>query len=308
MNQIESIKKVDEFPNELINITKNLETTDSDSRKAQINTCTAPNKCNKKDEKERIKQPTPLRLQEHFRRRRMNEYRERARALKHDHYVIRENKTMAIKVKNSIKIPAERMLLVEVEPFEVCNDFMMVTPNEKYLNHEKLEVLDGSYYHTHGGYVLVQNRSSEDFTLSANLKIGEGRILDKSQLPKAMDDEAVDALETVEFKAMCVTAELNNKEKSRAEFRVEIEKYPKRLKDMLRKYEEMFLEPNELDFETLNIKDLDLMEREDKPDTLPQVHRRVRSKEDEDAIRSYVEAGMLSGFTKKPKVNTRQHF
>ena len=50
------------------------------------------------------------------------------------------------------------------------------------------------------------------------------------------------------------------------------------------KQEDMFLEPNPMDFETLNISDLELAEQDNIPLSLAQPPRRVYSKEDEKAI------------------------
>ena len=64
------------------------------------------------------------------------------------------------------------------------------------------------------------------------------------------------------------------------------------------KFEEMFLDANPLEFETLDIEALHLPERDDIPDKLPPPHEGVYSKENEEAIALYVELGLLSGFFK----------
>ena len=163
-----------EFTSNSINKIVDTETSDLNSRKAQFeNTQTSiatqsVQAHREKDEavKSEKERPPPLRLQENYKKRKLYEYKERAQALKNnEHFVIRENKPAVIKIKNSVKIPAEKMMLVEVEPFQNIKEFIMVTPNEKFLHHKELEVLDGSYYHTCGGYVLVQNRSENEVVI-----------------------------------------------------------------------------------------------------------------------------------------------
>ena len=61
----------------------------------------------------------------------------------------------------------------------------------------------------------------------------------------------------------------------------------------------MFLEQNKMEWETLNLPDLELAEKANIPENLPPPHRRTYSKEDEDAIRAYIESGLLSGFLRK---------
>ena len=204
---------------------------------------------------------------------------------------IKAQKSLPFGLEKSVTVKPHESQVVKMKPIKETEEkFYILEPSEIFENHEQFEVLDGSFYPKHGGYMIVRNTTNEIKRLDKNTVIGQGYEFELEDLPFMTDTR-------IEIMAMTPKSE-SVKEQSRKRFLERIKDLDPDLQKVLIKYTHMFLEANPMEFETLNIKDLRLPEKDDIPDSLPPPHRRVYSKEDEDAIATYLEAGLLSGFLK----------
>ena len=240
----------------------------------------------------------PQRVEQLYRQRRIAHMLERIKGIKQESRktarIIGDRKTKFFtKIAHSIE--PHQSKIINVTTVTKNNNFQMIEPCEAYLEHKEFEVLDGSYHESNGGYMIIRNTTSSRKTMKKGTYIGDGYQVELEDLP-FMSLDRISAL-TEKSEEMIIQEE-SVKEKSRKKFLEKIKDYDPGLKRVLEKYQEMYLDPNPMEFETLNIKDLQLPEREDIPDHLPPPHRRVYSKEDEEAIAVYLEAGLLSGFLK----------
>ena len=108
----------------------------------------------------------PLRLQQFFRQRRVTQLCERAKALSQTE--IFENKPseiVEIVSNQSVTLKPGELRLLQVKPKNDNFNFLMIKPNEIFETHPQIEVLDGSYFSTHGGYVGVHNFGSDNFIM-----------------------------------------------------------------------------------------------------------------------------------------------
>ena len=131
------------------------------------------------------------------------------------------------------------------------NNFQMIEPCEAYLEHKEFEVLDGSYHESNGGYMIIRNTTSSRKTMKKGTYIGDGYQVELEDLP-FMSLDRISAL-TEKSEEMIIQEE-SVKEKSRKKFLEKIKDYDPGLKRVLEKYQEMYLDPNPMEFETLNIK------------------------------------------------------
>ena len=242
----------------------------------------------------------PQRVEQLYRQRRIAHMLEKIKGIKAE-----DKKIAKLKSDNFIRFSTESSTTVEphqTKVIKICPEgkaakFYMVEPNKAFKEHEHFEVLDGSYHELHGGYVVVRNTTENSKKLPKGTYLGDGYEIELEDLP-FMDPETQSLL-VMSCKDHKANPEQETvKEKSRKEFLKKIEKYDPDLKKVLLKHTELFLESNPMEFETLNIGELELPERDDIPDQLPPPHRRHYSLEDEEAIATYLEAGLLSGFLK----------
>lgn len=254
------------------------------------------------DMEEIVKKKTlPLRLQKLFRERRISQLKDKAKKLeKEEIFQTATRDTVEMLVDQDYTIKSGESRHIGVHPVVPCSDFMMVTPNDLFLQHESLEILDGSYYKSKGGYVIASNRSNKDYIFAANTKIGIGEIIKRYELPFDLyEDDSEISISSMSLEKMSPEDLKSLEEKNMKEFMETVSKEDKLIQPLLIKYKEMFLAPNPMDWHTLNFEDLNLMERDNIPSSLPISHRRPRTTEDEEAIRLYVEAGLLSGYLKE---------
>ena len=243
-----------------------------------------------------VSEEVPQRVEQLYRQRRIAQMLDRVKQIEpEDRKIAKEVGSAEIPfvTKTAVTVAPHQTKIVSIVPRKCVNKFCIVEPNVTYADHENLEVLDGSYYKSTGGYIVVRNFSSTSQKIAKGITVGVGKEVEFEKIPFM----AQDIVEN-----MCSVSETQTvdpespKEKSRVRFRERIKNFDPALCAVLGKYEEMFLDPNPMEFETLEIGDLHLPERDDIPDHLPPPHRRVYSKEDEEAIALYVESGLLSGF------------
>ena len=254
----------------------------------------------KLESKSWVQTEIPQRIEQLYRQRRIAHMLEKIKGIKPEDRkigVFDPDTKVKFYTHETYSLDPHQSKIVRVLPKHKLNQFYMVEPNSVYLEHSEHEVLDGSYYEKQGGYMVVRNRSNARKILKKDTYIGDGYATKLEDLP-FMDTETMSML-TMSIKTESdKSSEDSPKEKSRKRFLKKIENLDSDLRNVLTRFQDMFLDANPMEFETLNIKDLHLPERDDIPDHLPPPHRRTYSKEDEDAIALYLEAGLLSGFLK----------
>ena len=242
----------------------------------------------------------PQRVEQLYRQRRIAHMLEKIKGIKPEHQKIAKiisDRTKQFYTKCATTIAPHQSKIIQICPDGKAAKFYMVEPNSKYYEHDSIELLDGSYYESHGGYMVVRNTTEKALQLSKGTYVGDGYEIELEDLP-FMDPATRSLLTMTDAGPSETKKEDTVKEKSRKAFGKKIENFDPDLKRVLSKYTEMFLDQNPMEFETLNIRDLELPERDDIPDHLPPPHRRHYSLEDEEAIAVYLEAGLLSGFLK----------
>ena len=242
----------------------------------------------------------PQRVEQLYRQRRIAHMLEKIKGIKKDDRKIAKLKSEHSRefvLKHSVSIEPHQTKVISISPRGKADKFYMVEPNKEFIEHKEFELLDGSYQEIHGGYMVLRNTTDKAKALPKGIYIGDGYEIELEDLP-FMDDETRSLLVMDKPITQEEPEKESVKEKSRKEFLKKIENYDEDLRKVLEKHTELFLDANPMEFETMNIGDLELPEREDIPDHLPPPHRRHYSLEDEEAIATYLEAGLLSGFLK----------
>ena len=241
-----------------------------------------------------VTKEVPQRVEQLYRQRRIAQMLEKIKAIKPEDRKVATTDgepTTFFRTKTGTSLKPHESQVIVIEPTEKVNESMyMVEPTDSYNNAIGWELLDGSYQVSHGGYMVLRNTTEKTMTIAEHTVIGQGAEIAIEDLP-FMDRDTIESFTTGK-------AEMSTKDKSRVAFRNSLKEMDTDLAKVLGKYEDMFTDPNPMEFETLNIESLKLPEKDDIPDSLPPPHRRIYSKEDEEAIETYVEAGLLSGFLK----------
>ena len=244
----------------------------------------------------------PLRVEQLYRQRKIATMLDQIKALGKDHSkgknaVLVGKETIPMRTTVAIMLQPHQSKCIKIEPVYKTEKFCMVQPNAKWNCSPDTEILDGSYEQSKGGYIIIRNTTGSPKHIKKRTILAEGLPIEFENIP-FMDYETIQMLRINIVENKDTSSEKSKKEKSREDFRKKLEQADPRLKRVLMRFEEMFLEANPLDFETLDIPDVCLPEKDIMPECLPQPHRRVYSEQDEEAIRLYVEAGLLSGFLK----------
>ena len=98
----------------------------------------------------------PQRVEQLYRQRKIAQLLDKVREVKPSDRrigVVKGDHRVDMYTKVPMIVTPHTSKIVEIEPKKKVEMFLMVEPTEEYKSHTKLEVLDGSYYTTHGGLI-----------------------------------------------------------------------------------------------------------------------------------------------------------
>ena len=171
----------------------------------------------------------PLRLQQRYRQRKIAHMLEKTKKLQYKQeklYTFTDNsQKIKFKLVNSEVIQPHTTVAIQVTPVQNVVDFVMIGPTESYTDREDMDILDGSYYPKHGGYIGIHNSSNGIIRLKKDEIVGEGSVILTHDLP-FMDDETI---ELMRLEVEMPKSSLSCKEKSRLKVRQAIKKFDKKV-------------------------------------------------------------------------------
>ena len=209
-------------------------------------------------DKDQIKWQTneiPQRVEQLYRQRRIAHMLEQIKGIKPEKRKVANiisDKVTKFFTRTAYSIEPHQTKIINVTTEKKNIKFQMIEPCKTYLENTEFEVLDGSYYESNGGYMIIRNTTLEKKTIKKGTYIGDGKQVELEDLPFM----SLDRISTLTEKSEeMIAQEETVKEKSRKKFLEKIKDYDPGLKKVLEKYQDMYLDPNPMEFETLNIKD-----------------------------------------------------
>ena len=128
----------------------------------------------------------PRRIEQLYRQRRIAQMMEKIKGVDRSQrkvgYVVNEN-TREFCTKVAFTISPHQSKVISVSPVGKCEKFCLIEPNSLFKTHAEMEVLDGSYYESKVGYMVVRNTTDHNIHLKKGTAIGIGAAIELRGLP-----------------------------------------------------------------------------------------------------------------------------